>query len=168
MTHATVDEAIEAIAHGRFVLVVDDEDRENEGDLIIAAEKVTPDKIAFMVRHTSGLICLPVVGERLDELRLPLMVMENTDSHNTAFTVSIDSNKGTSTGISAVRSGRNDLGGGCSRHPRGRPCSTGAHLSPAVPPGRRARSPGTHRSGGRSRPPRRPVSGGGAVRDRQR
>jgi len=102
MTHATVDEAIEAIAQGRFVLVVDDEHRENEGDLIIAAEKVTPDKIAFMVRHTSGLICLPVVGERLDELRLPLMVMENTDSHNTAFTVSIDSNKGTSTGISAA------------------------------------------------------------------
>jgi 3,4-dihydroxy 2-butanone 4-phosphate synthase/GTP cyclohydrolase II len=102
MTHATVEEAVEAIAEGRFVLVVDDQDRENEGDLIIAAEKVTPEKIAFMVRHTSGLICLPVIGERLDELRLPLMVMENTDSHKTAFTVSIDFNKGTSTGISAA------------------------------------------------------------------
>ena len=102
MKRTTINEAIDAIAQGRFVLVVDDEDRENEGDLIIAAEKVTPEKIAFMVRHTSGLICLPVIGERLDELRLPLMVMENTDSHKTAFTVSIDSNKGTSTGISAA------------------------------------------------------------------
>ena len=102
MNVAGVDEAIDAIAKGGFVLVVDDEDRENEGDLIIAAERVTPEKIAFMVRHTSGLICLPIVGARLDELRLPLMVLENTDTHKTAFTVSIDYSTGTTTGISAA------------------------------------------------------------------
>lgn len=102
MRLAGVDEALEAIRRGEFVLVVDDEDRENEGDLIIAADRVSEEKIAFMVRHTSGLICLPVVGERLDELGLPLMVLENTDSHKTAFTVSIDYVHGTTTGISAA------------------------------------------------------------------
>ena len=101
MKKATVEEAIAAIAAGDFVLVIDDENRENEGDLIIAAEKVTPEKIAFMVRHTSGLICLPVTGQRLDELGLPLMVLENTDSHKTAFTVSVDAVGKTTTGISA-------------------------------------------------------------------
>jgi 3,4-dihydroxy 2-butanone 4-phosphate synthase/GTP cyclohydrolase II len=102
MSWARVEDAIDAIRRGEFVLVVDDEDRENEGDLIIAAEKVTTEKIAFMVRHTSGLICLPVVGERLDELGLPLMVLENTDSHKTAFTVSVDYVHDTTTGISAA------------------------------------------------------------------
>ncbi len=102
MKTATVEEAIAAIGAGEFVLVVDDEDRENEGDLIIAAEKVTPEKVAFMVRHTSGLICLPTSGERLDELGLPLMVLENTDSHKTAFTVSVDAVGKTTTGISAA------------------------------------------------------------------
>ena len=102
MNKATVEEAIAAIAAGEFVLVIDDEDRENEGDLIIAAEKVTPEKVAFMVRHTSGLICLPTTGERLDELGLPLMVLENTDSHKTAFTVSVDVVSDTTTGISAA------------------------------------------------------------------
>ena len=101
MKKATVEEAIAAIAAGDFVLVIDDEERENEGDLIIAAEKVTPEKIAFMVRHTSGLICLPTTGARLDELGLPLMVLENTDSHKTAFTVSVDAVGKTTTGISA-------------------------------------------------------------------
>jgi 3,4-dihydroxy 2-butanone 4-phosphate synthase/GTP cyclohydrolase II len=102
MKYSSVEKAIEAIARGEFVLVVDDEDRENEGDLIVAAEKVTPEHIAFMVRYTSGLICLPMTGERLDELGLPLMVLENTDSHKTAFTVSIDYAASTTTGISAA------------------------------------------------------------------
>jgi 3,4-dihydroxy 2-butanone 4-phosphate synthase/GTP cyclohydrolase II len=102
MTMHKVDEAIAAIARGDFVLVVDNENRENEGDLIIAAEKVTPEQIAFMVRYTSGLICLPTTGDRLDELELPLMVLENTDTHHTAFTISIDYAKGTTTGISAA------------------------------------------------------------------
>lgn len=101
MNKATVEEAVAAIADGEFVLVIDDEDRENEGDLIIAAEKVTPEQVAFMVRHTSGLICLPTTGERLDQLGLPLMVLENTDSHKTAFTVSVDVVSETTTGISA-------------------------------------------------------------------
>ena len=101
MKKATIEEALAAIADGQFVLVIDDEDRENEGDLIIAAEKVTAEQVGFMVRHTSGLICLPTTGERLDELGLPLMVLENTDSHKTAFTVSVDAVSETTTGISA-------------------------------------------------------------------
>jgi len=99
---ATIEEALAAIAAGEFVLVLDDEDRENEGDLILAAELATKERIAFMVRHTSGLICVPVMGERLDDLGLPLMVLENTDSHETAFTVSVDVVEGTTTGISAA------------------------------------------------------------------
>jgi 3,4-dihydroxy 2-butanone 4-phosphate synthase / GTP cyclohydrolase II len=99
---ATVEEAIEEIQQGRMVIVVDDADRENEGDLILAAERVTPEAIAFMVRHTSGVICMPVVGERLDELQVPLMVTDSTDSQRTAFTVSIDAQRGTTTGISAA------------------------------------------------------------------
>jgi 3,4-dihydroxy 2-butanone 4-phosphate synthase/GTP cyclohydrolase II len=102
VTFAPIPEAIDAVRRGDVVIVVDDADRENEGDLIIAAERVTPEAIAFMVRHTSGLICVPMLGERLDELRLPLMVMENTDSHRTAFTVSVDYVHGTTTGISAA------------------------------------------------------------------
>ena len=86
MSFSTIPEAIEAVAAGGFVVVVDDADRENEGDLIVAAEKVTPQHIAFMVRHTSGLICVPMTGPRLDELRLPLMVVENTDSHPVSYT----------------------------------------------------------------------------------
>ncbi|HZI39479.1 MAG TPA: bifunctional 3,4-dihydroxy-2-butanone-4-phosphate synthase/GTP cyclohydrolase II [Acidimicrobiia bacterium] len=102
MPFAPIEEAVEAIARGEFVVVVDDADRENEGDLIIAADKITPEGIAFMVRHTSGVICLPVVGARLDELRIPLMVADNTESQRTAFTVSVDAKIGTSTGISAA------------------------------------------------------------------
>lgn len=101
MNHAPIEEAIEAIARGEFLVVIDDVDRENEGDLIIAADKVTPEAIAFMVRYTSGLICMPVLGERLDDLHLPLMVADNTDIHRTSFTVSVDFTPGTTTGISA-------------------------------------------------------------------
>ena len=103
-THAKVEEAIDAVRRGEFVVVVDDEDRENEGDLIMAAEKMTPDKMAFMIRYTSGVICLPMEGERLDELQLPLMVSgsENSEGQRTAFTVSVDAKEGTTTGISAA------------------------------------------------------------------
>ena len=83
-------------------IVVDDADRENEGDLIMAAEKVTPEAMAFMIRHTSGVICMPLEGERLDELQLPLMVADNTEAQRTAFTVSVDARHGTTTGISAA------------------------------------------------------------------
>ncbi|MCH7844486.1 MAG: bifunctional 3,4-dihydroxy-2-butanone-4-phosphate synthase/GTP cyclohydrolase II [Acidobacteria bacterium] len=102
MSYSSIETAVASIARGEMVLVVDDEHRENEGDLIMAAEKVTAEHIAFMVRYTSGVICLPMTGERLDELGLPLMVLENTDSHQTAFTVSIDYAIGTTTGISAA------------------------------------------------------------------
>lgn len=100
MTFSTIEEAIEEIRQGRMVVVVDDEDRENEGDLLMAAEKVTPEAIAFMASQGRGLICMPIVGSRLDELDLPAMVSHNTDPHGTAFTVSVD-HKDTTTGISA-------------------------------------------------------------------
>jgi 3,4-dihydroxy 2-butanone 4-phosphate synthase / GTP cyclohydrolase II len=99
---SSIPEAIQEIREGRIVIVVDDEDRENEGDLIMAAEKVTPEAIAFIVRHSSGVICVPLVGERLDELHIPLMVAANTDHQRTAFTVSVDARRGVTTGISAA------------------------------------------------------------------
>jgi 3,4-dihydroxy 2-butanone 4-phosphate synthase / GTP cyclohydrolase II len=99
---APVEEAVEDIRAGRMVIVVDDVDRENEGDLILAAEKATPEALAFMIRHTSGVVCMPVVGERLDELNIPLMVSGSPDLQRTAFTVSVDVIHGTTTGISAA------------------------------------------------------------------
>lgn len=102
MTMASIPDAIQAFRRGEFLIVVDEADRENEGDLVIAAAKATPEAIAFMVRHTSGLICVPATPQRLDELELPLMVADNTDSHDTAFTVSVDYRHGTTTGISAA------------------------------------------------------------------
>jgi 3,4-dihydroxy 2-butanone 4-phosphate synthase / GTP cyclohydrolase II len=99
---AKIEDAIAAIARGEIVIVVDDADRENEGDLIMAADAATPERIAFFVRHTSGVICLSVTGDRLDALEVPLMVQANTESHRTAFTVSVDYRHGTSTGISAA------------------------------------------------------------------
>jgi 3,4-dihydroxy 2-butanone 4-phosphate synthase/GTP cyclohydrolase II len=102
MSFAPIEEIIAAIERGEMVIMVDDADRENEGDLILAAEDATPDNIGFMLRYTSGIICLPVVGERLDELELPMMVAKNTDVRRTAFTISIDAAHGTTTGISAA------------------------------------------------------------------
>ena len=101
MELATVPQAIEDVKAGKFVIIVDDEDRENEGDLAIAAEKVTPEAINFMTKYGRGLICMPVIGERLDELRIPMMVQENTSRYETAFTVSIEAKHEVSTGISA-------------------------------------------------------------------
>ncbi len=100
MKFSTVEEAIEDIKQGKMLVVVDDEDRENEGDLVMAAEKVTPEAITFMATYGRGLICMPIIGKRLDELDLPAMVSHNTDPHGTAFTVSVD-HKDTKTGISA-------------------------------------------------------------------
>ncbi|MBO8136597.1 MAG: bifunctional 3,4-dihydroxy-2-butanone-4-phosphate synthase/GTP cyclohydrolase II [Desulfotomaculum sp.] len=96
----TIEEAVEDIKQGKMVIVVDDEDRENEGDLVMAAEAVTPEAVNFMAAYGRGLICMPVEGKRLDELDLPAMVTHNTDPHATAFTVSVDA-KNTTTGISA-------------------------------------------------------------------
>jgi 3,4-dihydroxy 2-butanone 4-phosphate synthase/GTP cyclohydrolase II len=98
----TIDDAIEAFRRGEFLVVVDDEDRENEGDLIIAADAITEEKMAWMVRHTSGVICAPMTEQHADRLQLPLMVTENTEAHRTAFTVTIDLVAGNSTGISAA------------------------------------------------------------------
>lgn len=97
----TIREAIDAIAAGKFVVVVDDEDRENEGDLIIAAESVTAEDMAFMVKYTSGVVCCAITNERADALHLPLMVANNTEAMGTAFTISVDVAEGTTTGISA-------------------------------------------------------------------
>jgi len=102
MPFTHIDAAIDAVGRGEPVIVVDDAERENEGDLIVAAEKMTPETMAFMIRHTSGVICMPLEGERLDELRLPLMVADNTESQRTAFTISVDARRGTTTGISAA------------------------------------------------------------------
>jgi len=99
---SAIPDAIAAFARGEIVVVVDDANRENEGDLIMAAEFATPDKIAFFLNHTSGVICAPLTGERLDALELPPMVVENTESNRTAFTISVDARVGTSTGISAA------------------------------------------------------------------
>ncbi|MBE9513193.1 MAG: bifunctional 3,4-dihydroxy-2-butanone-4-phosphate synthase/GTP cyclohydrolase II [Chloroflexi bacterium] len=99
---ATIPEVIEDIKMGGFVIIVDDEDRENEGDLVIVAEKVTSEAINFMALNARGLICLPIIGKRLDELRIPLMVRDNTSQFATAFTVSVEAKHGVTTGISTA------------------------------------------------------------------
>jgi 3,4-dihydroxy 2-butanone 4-phosphate synthase/GTP cyclohydrolase II len=102
MALATIPEAIEDIKAGKFVIVVDDEDRENEGDLVMAAEKVTADSINFMAKYGRGLICAPLTGQRLDELKIPMMVVNNTSKFATGFAVSVEAKEGTTTGISAA------------------------------------------------------------------
>ena len=98
---ASVDQAIKAVKAGKLIVIIDDEERENEGDLMVAAEKVTPEIINFMSKHGRGLICLPLTKKRVKELGLPLMVADNTAPFKTAFTVSIDAKQGVTTGISA-------------------------------------------------------------------
>lgn len=102
MPLATIEEAIEDYRAGRFVIIVDDEDRENEGDLVMAAQFVTPEAINFMATHARGLICVPMTGARLDALQIPLMVPENTAKYQTAFCVSVEARGETTTGISAA------------------------------------------------------------------
>src|SRR5687767_3038286 len=101
MSFASIPDAAADIREGRMVIIVDDEDRENEGDLVCAAEKVTPEVINFMARHARGLICLPLTEDRCDELHLASQVADNTSFLGTAFTVSIEARKGVTTGISA-------------------------------------------------------------------
>ncbi len=102
MPLSTIEEAVEDIRSGKMIIIVDDEDRENEGDLVCAAEKVTPEIINFMITHARGLICLPLTEERCDELHLPPQTAENTSSMGTAFTISIEARTGVTTGISAA------------------------------------------------------------------
>jgi 3,4-dihydroxy-2-butanone 4-phosphate synthase len=101
MTFAKIEDAVAAIACGEMVVVVDDHHRENEGDIVFAADAATPEKIAFMMKNARGLICVAMEQERLDALEIPLMVVNNTESMKTAFTVSVDYIHGTTTGISA-------------------------------------------------------------------
>jgi len=101
MPFCSVEDAISEVQSGRFIIILDDENRENEGDLMMAAEKVTPEAINFMARHARGLICMPMTAERLEELDISLMTSWNTESMNTAFTVSVDARRNTTTGISA-------------------------------------------------------------------
>jgi 3,4-dihydroxy 2-butanone 4-phosphate synthase len=101
MTFATINEAVAAIARGEMIVVVDDHDRENEGDVVFSAAAATPEKIAFMMNNARGLICIAMERERLDALDIPLMVVNNTESMKTAFTVSVDYIHHTTTGISA-------------------------------------------------------------------
>ena len=101
MPLSTIEQGLEDLKQGKFIIIVDDEDRENEGDLAVLADKVTPEHISFMAKHGRGLICMPVMGKRLDELLIPLMVQENTARNNTAFTVSVEAKQNTTTGISA-------------------------------------------------------------------
>ncbi len=101
MRFSTIDEALSAFSSGKMIIVVDNEDRENEGDIVVPADTVTAEHVAFMMKHARGLICTPMTSERLDELEVPLMVTRNSDSMQTAFTVSVDYIPGTSTGISA-------------------------------------------------------------------
>src|SRR5258708_21100895 len=98
---ATVEEAVEEIRQGRMIVLVDDEDRENEGDLTMAAEKITPDAINFMAKYGRGLICLTLAEQRCDDLHLPLMSPINTSAHGTAFCEAIDARFGIPTGITA-------------------------------------------------------------------
>ena len=158
MPFCTIPEAIEDIRAGRMLVVVDDEDRENEGDLTIAAEKVTPEAINFMARHGRGLICLPMTGERLDALRIPLMVQddENSAKFGTAFCVPIEAKKGTTTGISAADRARTVLAAVDPDDPARRPGPARPHVPAAGGAGRRAPALRADRGRGGPGPPRRP------------
>ena len=149
MPEISVDQAVGDIAKGGMVIVVDDEDRENEGDLIMAAEKATPEAINFIVRHSSGIVCVPLTALRLEELHLPMMVRDNTARLSTAFTVSVDALEGTTTGVSA-----HDRWVTVQRlvAPDTRPEDLGrpGHVFPSsIHRWRRSRSRGSHGSGGR-------------------
>ena len=101
MSFSSFKDAIKDFKKGKFLILIDDKHRENEADLVMAAEKATPQKINFMIKNARGLVCVPMLGNRLDELKLPLMAKVNTELHKTKFTVSVDYKNGTTTGISA-------------------------------------------------------------------
>ena len=159
MGFSTVQEAIDSIGRLGMAVVVDDEDRENEGDLVMAAEAATPENIAFFLAHTSGVICVPLLPERADALDLPLMVTANTEAQRTAFTVSVDYRHGTTTGISAADRSATIAGADRPRHPAQRPEPARPHLPAALPHRRRAQAGRPHRGDGRPEPGRRAVAG---------
>lgn len=95
-----IEEAIKQLQRGDFIVIVDDENRENEGDLVLAAEKATPSKLNYIINWAKGIMCVPIDGHRLDELKIPLMVPDNTDKFDTPFTISVDAKRNTTTGVS--------------------------------------------------------------------
>ena len=101
MIFSNIADAVNDFKKGKFVIVIDDKHRENEADLVLAAEKATPEKINFMIKHARGLICVPMLGKRLEQLKVPLVAKINTEFTKCAFTISVDAKKGTTTGISA-------------------------------------------------------------------
>ena len=147
MTFATIEEGIEEIRQGRILLVVDDEDRENEGDLVMAADKVTPEAVNFMAKHGRGLICMPMTGERLDELKLGMMVTDNTAPIGTAFTVTVDARRGVTTGTSAYDRAVTIRTLVDPADARGRSHRSRPHLPAAGDGGRRPPSRRPHRGG---------------------
>ena len=168
MSVATIEEAIEDIRQGRMIILVDDEDRENEGDLTMAAEAATPENINFMAKYGRGLICLTLTPEKCDELGLRPMVRDNTSPFETAFTVSIEAKRGVTTGISAADRA----------HTIQTAVAAGASAADLVSPGhifplrrQKRRRTGPHRPDrgfGRSGPPGRPQAGRRDLRDHER
>ncbi len=159
-TLSTVEEALEALQAGRPVLVLDDEDRENEGDLVLAAETATEDWMAWTIRHSSGYLCAPMPDEIADRLELPLMVADNRDPLRTAYTVSVDAATGVTTGISAADRLRTVQVLADVDVDARRPHPTRARPAAARPPRRRADAPRPHRGGGRPDPARRALAVG--------
>ena len=150
MQFATIPEAIADFQEGKMVIIVDDEDRENEGDLAVAADKCTPEIINFMATHGRGLICISMTAERLEELRVPMMVQDNTAPFETAFTVSVEARREVTTGISAFDRARTVA---TLIHPDARPedlTKPGPHVPAPRTRGRRPRPRRPNR--GRSRP----------------
>ncbi len=167
MPLATIEAALEEIKKGNMVIVVDDEDRENEGDLIFAAEKVTPEAVAFMVKHCSGIIFVSMEGERLEQLNLPLMVSDNSESMRTAFTISVDAHEGNTTGISAADRCSDHRNADRCHRSAVRPCQTRSHLSPQIHPGGSSSKGRPYRGFGGPRQRSGVVPGWGWLRDRQ-
>ena len=165
---AAIEEAIEEIRDGRFVVVVDDPDRENEGDLVIAAQFATPETINFMATHARGLICLCLTEERADQLGLRPMTERNEAPLGTAFTVSIEAREGVDDRDLRRRPQPHDPGRDRARHRAVRPRPAGARLPAARQAGRRARADRPDRGGGRPRPARRPQPVRRRLRDHER
>ena len=153
--YSTIEHALDELRAGRLIMCTDDPERENEGDLICAAQFATTENINFMATHAKGLICMPMNDEYIAKLALPQMVARNTDNHETAFTVSID-HVDTTTGISAAERSITAMKCVDPRRPAARFPPSGAHVPPARQSGRRARAQWTHRSDRRSVPPRWP------------
>ncbi len=151
-----VSRALDEIRAGRMVILVDDEDRENEGDLVMAADRVTPEAINFMATHARGLICLPMADELIDRLELPMMVRDNRAPLGTAFTVSIEARQGVTTGISAARPRPHHPAPPSPTAQPGRPGDARPRLPAARQARRRAEAGRPDRGLGRSRAPGRP------------